>query len=86
MSDFETKPRLSIATKPSSHHGRTPIKSVFAPPGAKELAVAELLTTDVLVIGGGAAGVNAALKAADEGARVVGQPASPPPRRDRAER
>jgi len=33
--------------------------------------VTELLTTDVLVIGGGAAGVNAALKAADEGARVV---------------
>ena len=33
--------------------------------------MAEILTTDVLVIGGGAAGVNAALKAADEGARVV---------------
>lgn len=31
----------------------------------------EVLTTDVLVIGGGAAGANAALKAADQGARVV---------------
>jgi succinate dehydrogenase / fumarate reductase flavoprotein subunit len=31
----------------------------------------EVLRTDVLVIGGGAAGANAALKAADQGARVV---------------
>ena len=33
--------------------------------------MAEVLTTDVLVIGGGAAGANAALKAADRGARVL---------------
>ncbi len=31
----------------------------------------DVLTTDVLVIGGGAAGTNAALKAADRGAEVV---------------
>jgi succinate dehydrogenase/fumarate reductase flavoprotein subunit len=31
----------------------------------------EVLETDVLVIGGGAAGTNAALKAADRGARVT---------------
>lgn len=31
----------------------------------------EVLSTDVLVIGGGAAGANAALKAADQGARVI---------------
>ncbi len=33
--------------------------------------MSEVLTTDVLVIGGGAAGANAALKAADKGARVL---------------
>jgi succinate dehydrogenase / fumarate reductase flavoprotein subunit len=33
--------------------------------------VTEVLSTDVLVIGGGAAGANTALKAADRGARVV---------------
>jgi len=33
--------------------------------------VSEVLTSDVLVIGGGAAGANAALKAADRGARVL---------------
>jgi succinate dehydrogenase / fumarate reductase, flavoprotein subunit len=33
--------------------------------------VIDVLTTDVLVIGGGAAGANAALKAADQGARVT---------------
>jgi succinate dehydrogenase / fumarate reductase flavoprotein subunit len=33
--------------------------------------VTQVLRTDVLVIGGGAAGANAALKAADRGARVV---------------
>ncbi|MBM3582137.1 MAG: FAD-binding protein, partial [Alphaproteobacteria bacterium] len=31
----------------------------------------EVVETDVLVIGGGAAGANAAVKAADQGARVV---------------
>ena len=33
--------------------------------------MAEVMSTDVLVIGGGAAGANAALKAADQGARVL---------------
>ena len=31
----------------------------------------EMLSTDVLVIGGGAAGANATLKAADQGAKVI---------------